>query len=643
MTLPFRRRHHDAEATHDRARSLWSDAMLEPLESADVAWLERHLDACAECRLDHERYVADRDLLRSLRVAPPEPPRDLWARTAAAIEQESGRGARAAGGPFRRLPVGAASGLLVVLVVIGAAVVSRETPIGPLPSARTSAPVGSVEPAATPLEVIADDVRWIRPRVDGTYEVVVAGVQEVCTDPRIGCPELQQTVEAPIKLGGRPVGVTVSPVRDDEIVVISAGDDNQPARVIVIAVPETTPIPTETSAPVTPATTEEPTVLPTPSTSETPEATPTATLPATPTAAPTEPGPEATPEGIREIARGVIVIGDAVYSHDGQWLAFSARPSDGSTGPDLYIWRAGSEAAVAVTDDHRTYFSSWLGDRILASRVELTAPAEPPTAEPSAEPTPGTLEEPGPASSAVPSDAATPEPDVEGRPVSFLLDPATLTVTELAEPDVWLPVVDPSGRLVVYWSGTVAPDVDGLDWHPAAGRLVLDRWSGVEGEPVESEAPSSAPTEPAVTEPAETEPAETGPAATEPAETAAAPSVGPAGEPVVLVEGPIAAFDARFDPDGLHLGLWTLERADADHGRLQLLVLDPEAARIDETVKPLQGVPALRGFSIKAGRLAWVTPPGQDGRQSSVAVLAWKDNDFGHVETIQAQELLVLR
>jgi hypothetical protein len=235
--------------------------------------------------------------------------------------------------------------------------------------------------------------------------------------------------------------------------------------------------------------------------------------------------------------------------------------------------------------------------------------------------------------------------------VSFLLDPETLAITDLAEPDVWLPVVDPSGRLVVYWSGTVAPGSNGQDWQPAAGQVVLDRWSGVRAAPAESETPAAASSEPSATEATEAAPTEAAPteaaptegAPTEPAPTEPGSSVGPAGEPVVLAEGPIAAFDARFDPDGLFLGLWTLERADAEHGRLQLLVLDPEHGKLNDAVKPLQGVPALRGFSIKEGRLAWVTPPGQDGRQSAVSVLAWKNHDFGHVETIPAQDLLVLR
>lgn len=396
------------------------------------------------------------------------------------------------------------------------------------------------------------------------------------------------------------------------MVVVSAAADGQPAKIVVVPVPEATPAP----SPTIPAT-------PTVPTSPTPDSiTPPPTDP--PTIAPTEPGPEPTPEGAREIASDVVVVGDALYSEDGRWLAFSARPSDRSSGPDLYLWRTGTESAFAVTDDHRTYFASWLGNQIVASRVEIDVPRADASAPPSAEPTPIALDEP----STSPENEASPEPAIEGRPSSFLLDPETLAVTELDQPDVWLPVIDPTGRLVVYWSGTVAPNSDGSDWQPAIGRVVLDRWTGIAGGATEPPAPSPEPTEPVETEPGSSEPVE---------------STEPAGEPIVLAEGPIAAFDAQFDPDGRRLGLWTLERADSEHGRLQLIVVDPELGSVDQDIKPLQGVPALRGFSINEGRLAWVTPPGQDGHQSSVQVLAWRGRDYGHVETIPAQELLVLR
>jgi hypothetical protein len=59
--------------------------------------------------------------------------------------------------------------------------------------------------------------------------------------------------------------------------------------------------------------------------------------------------------------------------------------------------------------------------------------------------------------------------------------------------------------------------------------------------------------------------------------------------------------------------------------------------------RPLAGTPALSRFSIDDGRLAWVTPSGQDGQESSVQVLGWKGDDFGEIQTIPARDLFIVR
>jgi hypothetical protein len=641
MTLPFRRRHHDAESSHDRARALWSAAMLEPIAPADETWLTRHLAECGECRADHARYLADRELLRALRETPPEPPRDLWARTSAAIEREAKAGGRGLlggrdtrRGRFGGLPLGAASGLLVVVVVVGTALLARDVPVlPPATSAPSSVAVVTIEPGPTRLEVEAATVSWLRPGADGGYEFMVADVDEVCPSDRPGCPHLTQAVRAPVKLASKPVAVTLSPVQD-QLVVIAAADESRPSKVYVVPVPNGEPAPTPT-APGTPPTTPE----------------------TSPTTEPLTPSPEPTTPGTVEIASGVTVVGELAYSPDGTWLAFSARPSDDTAGPDLYLWHVSWPSAQRVTDDGLTYFSSWLGGAILASRVEIELPEPAPSAEatgapgsPTSEPPPTPLPTPvaeptGPGDpdaspatggaaggggglSGIPADAT-------GRPVSFLLDPATLAVTDLAEPNVWLPAVDPTGSVVVYWSGTVVPSNDLTGWLPNEGRLVLDRWLGLDDAATESPEPAAESPEPAT---ATVEPGATDPAASEPA-----PTVGPVGEPTSLAEAPVAAFEARFDPTGTRLGVWTLDQADSDVGRLALYVVDLDAGTVDDSVEALPGVPARRGFSIDTGRIAWVTPPGQDGHESSVQVLAWKDRQFGHVETIPASEILVLR
>jgi hypothetical protein len=340
------------------------------------------------------------------------------------------------------------------------------------------------------------------------------------------------------------------------------------------------------------------------------------------------------------IVSGVDVVGDVAYSPDARWLAFSAAPADGSTGPDLYVWAVGDAAATAVTSDHRTYFASWHGDRILASRVDVPGvPAAP--AGPDSSAAPGGTDKPDrgsqggnngggskarPTASPVaptPGETSTPTgapSTIEGRPISFLLDPKSLARVDLSQPDVWLPVLDPSGRSLVYWSGTLRSSDDGHTWALGVGELVLDGWASGEG-----------PGTPSANATPRTARASHSPAPT-------VPPAGPVGHPTTLVPGAKATFEASFDPDGTRLAIWVSEDLDQEVGRLHLLVLDPATGKIDSR-SPLPGTPALRRFTIDKGRLAWVTPSGQNGRESLVQVLGWKGDDFGEIETEPASDL----
>ena len=54
-------------------------------------------------------------------------------------------------------------------------------------------------------------------------------------------------------------------------------------------------------------------------------------------------------------------------------------------------------------------------------------------------------------------------------------------------------------------------------------------------------------------------------------------------------------------------------------------------------------VPALPGFSIGDGRLAWVTPHGQDAEGSRVQVVAWSGDSVGAVESVPGEDVVVVR
>ncbi|HKB28808.1 MAG TPA: hypothetical protein VKC59_07285 [Candidatus Limnocylindrales bacterium] len=595
MTLPFRRRHHDDETAHDRARALWSTAMLEPLGEGDSAWLTSHLDGCAECRLEHEAYLADRVLLRALRQVQPDPPRDLWARTSAAIEREAARHARGQNGfqlgdrlvPRQvRLPLGILSGVLVALVVVATSLAPREGPIAAVTNPPGSGvALRSPEVGPSPLVVNPAPVAWVQTGADGTIRVITADVAEVCPSEKSGCAPLQHAAGSALSLGAPPQALIGSP-SSDQLIVVSGSKGSHPGSVIVVPVP--TPVVEPTRLPVGSSPT--PTVVPTP----------TPSTHATTPPGSQEPTPLPTPVGAHSIAEGVTVVGETRYSADGKWLAFSAQPLDGSTGPDLYVWNGKDATAIPVTIDHTTYFSSWLGDRVLASRVQGE--------------TLGPATTPDPASPA-PNGVAGSPIIRELHPVSFVFDPATGTSTDLATSDVWLPTVDPTGRFMTYWSGTILRGA-GLagELELGKGQLVLDGWLEPLGGPIRSKDP-----------------------------IASVMPIGPAGTRIELVRGPITGFDTQFDTTGTRLAIWVADAIDSSVGTLRLVILDPVIGGINDRLTPLQSERALKGVSIDEGRLAWVSPPGENGNQSSVRVLAWTHDDFGQIQTLPGEQLAIIR
>lgn len=591
MTLPFRRRHNDAEATHDRARALSSRGLVGDLDADEAAWLERHLDACTECRVEQDAFAADRELLRSLREQPIEPPRDLWARTSTALDQAAARRRlvtpRGGGAPgwrgrigvstWRGFSVGAAIGAVALLVIVVSGLIPANLPI----VNPTSGAVAQRSPGPTPIDVTAQ-VPVLRSGADGSLEFVFTDIGGVCPHSRPECvpPPVEHKVDVGL-LGANPSTVTLSP-GSNQLAFEGAGGAASEGKIYVVPVPTT-------------GAESPPPVIPSAETSS----------PGTP-----PPGsPLPTPSGAIEIATGVTVVGEVAYSPDGQWLAFSAAPGDGSTGPDLYLYAAGSLAATRVTDDHQTYFSAWLGGQVLASRVI-------PNVEPAAPGNP--RESNGPDANGGSNANANGRP-IDGTPSSFLVDPSTGVRTDLTQGSVWLPVVDPTGRFVAYWSGGLRSTDGGVTWLLANGQLVLDGW----------------------TPPAPLPGASGGAVSPEPA-TGTTRVVGPSGHPSTLVQGNVADFRATFDPAGTKLAFWVAEQQTDTVGRLHLAVIDA-ATGSPESREPLAGVPSLRRFSIDANRLAWVSPPGQDGQESSLRVLGWSGDEFGEITTEPAPEVFIVR
>ena len=269
MSPIFRR----ASADHDRARELAALRVDEPLEPADAAWLDAHLDACDACAAAAADYDTDRLLFAALRDASPQPPRDLWARTAAAIDAKPGqrrpaasRGRRVLGVPTAVLaPV---AGLAVVAIVVGSTLLNG-SPVAPSPD-------GS--PAPTAIAVTTDDVAVLARNADGSFEVRTAGVDEICPLAADSCevaePSFEAAQVARISAGAEVDDAIISPARDSMVIV---GRDASGTNGLYVV-----PVNAAVAVSGTPAPTLAPTATPTDA--PTAEPTPVATL--TPTTAP---------------------------------------------------------------------------------------------------------------------------------------------------------------------------------------------------------------------------------------------------------------------------------------------------------------------------------------------------------------------
>ena len=130
-----------------------------------------------------------------------------------------------------------------------------------------------------------------------------------------------------------------------------------------------------------------------------------------------------------------MIVGSAAgYSPDGTRFAFSARPADDSSGPDVYVWRVGDRRAKAVTGDHDAQLAGWIGGRLLVSRV------------------------------------------VDGKPRTAILDLADDTERAAGDGAMWRPTVGPGRETAAWWDGTVRLADDGQTWVPDRGKLVLGDW-----------------------------------------------------------------------------------------------------------------------------------------------------------------------
>jgi hypothetical protein len=588
--------HPDAwSSLHERARVRLAERLDEPLDWLEEAWLTEHLEDCPGCRVVAAEYAAQREGLRALR--PPVPPRDLWARTAAALDAEAARRPDRAVRPAARrvrpgrglTPFGA-MGAVVATFVVAFIVGSQLAGPAAGPQIAIATPPASGAPSApglaiaTPIQVEPGQVAWCS-QENGSCEIRQAEVDRVCPPGSASsCVTLDAKSKSIGTLSVTPKSIVSSPDRSQVIVVgTKPGTSTTTIYVVPVAgasAPTVSPSPTVPPATATPTATSSPIGSPSTGPAESPATPPPSGSPANspsqevetpvPSSSPIIPPGTPTPTAlaILSIATDVVVVGQsAAYSPDGTWFAFSARPVGSQGGPDIYVWHAGDPAAGPVTTDHRSVFAGWAGPRIVGSRADRP-------------------DGKGPASAGTAGLVAA---------SSFLIDPATRARTPLAVP-AWRPIVDPLGRWVVYWQGTIAADASGERWVMGTGRLMLGSWAALTGA---ATATSSAP-------------------------LVLSPEIG-------AIDG--ADWDARWDDTGEHLAIWVGERDQPSIGHLSLVTIDPATGRPDPAGRRLVGRPAMVGFSLADGHLAWATPSGQDGQGSRLQVYAWSGPNAGQIDS----------
>jgi hypothetical protein len=597
------RRPDDWPSSHVRARADLSDRLDASLEPTEAGWLADHLEACPECGVIADAYAAQRLELRALRDRTPTPPRDLWALTAAAIESESrfrDRGVRATGWRDRRVlaPSAAIAAALVVVVAVATLTSSQRFNSGGTAGSQVAIAAASQPPLFSALGSnpeptripVTKQIAFVARDPAGSFTIKTKHVDSVCpgtsTTP---CDDSNATVDHPVNLDQNASTVFGSSDNSRLIVVNDPSSANS-GSISVVPIssdaPGATPTPTPT---VATASGTSPSVSPSGAVSTTPSvpasprsAPPKATPTPRKTPTPSDGGPPlpsvavtATPDGPIEIANDVVLVGQsAAYSPNGNWFAFTARPVSGALGPDIFVWKVGDRRAHAVTTDHRSVFGSWTSDVMVASTV--------------VDSTKGTA-----------SGAAT-----DFQPVSYLLNPATNGITALPQTgQAWRPAVDPTGRLAVYWAGTVR--ATGGGYAADTGRLVLGDW----GTGVSAPADAAAPT----------------------------PIKGDqtsVRHETTIAAGRVEDWDARWDDTGTHLAVWIADPESPGVGSLSLYAVDSFDGKIDLKKPLLNKKRAIAGYSIANGQLVWAEPSAEGSTTGGqIQLLAWTDEGVGVVST----------
>jgi hypothetical protein len=620
---------------HETARRLAAEALDRRLSFAEGTWLAEHLRSCAGCRAVAGEYGAIHDELRAM--PRPEPPRDLWARTSAGLDEVDRARTRRSGAPraIRLGRLGWASSLVSVLavaIVLAAAGISAITPGKPAPTSPSASRTSQIAAATSPVVTSQDAVSvvggtsyWLSPD-NGVYQI--KGGSAGCSGNAPSCTltSSQSSVLGSVS-STSSVSVVISPsasqaaVWNGDKVVVMPLSSEQPASVSIDLL---------TPAPAAASGTPRPTPPATPAETPTPEASPGATESAAPAITPAStPAPGST--GPTDILEGYAVVGRSPqFSPDGKWLAFSARAVGRNSGSDVFVWRTGWPGARQVSSTNVDLFAGWLGERILVSDF-----------------TPGS------------ASGSTGAANVTAR--SYIYDPVADSVRRIPR-SMLLPVVDPTGRYVVYWAGTVALDPTSGLWMAERGDLYFDLWDDVlayDRPPGQTGAGDAAFAQSLIAAPGSkgspSSAADASPSAivspdaspSSSVEISPSPEPSPSGEPSVTQPpapptpepspsseatstdrlpqrlqvgklGAVSSWVVRWDETGRFVAIWVGDGSSANAGKVKLLSVLPGRDLLDSG-NPLLSVTA-RSNIVFDGRQFVYTSPGAGGNDRTYLI-----------------------
>ena len=578
--------------SHGEARAALSDRLDAPLAASRDAALRAHLAECRACRevaADYERIRAE---LRALPSAPP--PRDLTARTLAALDLEVGHvRAPHPTSTFRRRSTtrsgGVALGSLLTVALVAVVGILLAGPVVQIPAPLAGATPFAISPVQLAFVGVENDVvRLYRAQIDRACPAaapcagLTAQADQVVDLPHTAAistlaldPAHHRAAVAAVAAAG---GTTSYYVLALDSQATSAPASSLPADLPGVS---GSPSPIASSS-VRPSTPSRPSASPRRSGSSGTTSAGTA-RPAS-TTRPSSPLPSRSPAASRSPVVGptsspAVAAASPESSASGAAIGGIVAPDSGAgAGPGAGSAAGGGQSAALVPaqaileqviptgapaawspDGSTLAFSAMPADGATGSDIYVWRPGD-------AAATPITFDHASSfaswaqtrivGSTVVPSPA---DPSVL-VPQSFVLDPYTGARRAIRGASLWLPSVDPTAEHVVAWSGTL--EMSGVTPVPGSGRLVLASWPQLDPY---AAPPSGAPGAPATIIPVPSSSLESmvagsathgrGEASTAPADTVSSaapeaggsPKAGPSAAPGASV-APATAFLATPEP-----------------------------------------------------------------------------------------------